>query len=148
MRVSTVQKLVLITGMVFSQGAAAGEFSVACSYTNENVKGCANKIADLVTDKFVAKFPAAEYQIFVHSDIHNYTDGGYAAYAVAGVVPKGLGQFPISKFASSNINGTNKMFTRIQLADQELKTFRKAVSNLMEQCEISPTCDVYVPRKQ
>jgi len=139
--------LLTSSGLAFQSGALAGEFSVNCSYNNDNLQECANLVTDIVTDKFTAKFPATKYQIFVHSNVHSYTNGGYAAYAVAGVVPKRSGQFPKRAFSASNINRGNESFSRVQLAEKELETYRDAVRNLMEQCDISPTCDVYSPRK-
>lgn len=123
--------------------ASAGEFSVACSYTNDNLQKCASAISDIVTDKFIEKFPATKYQIFVHSDILGFTDGGYSAYSISGVIPKNSAQFPLNRFSSTKINRSNKKFSAVELANVELETFRSAVNSLMEQCEISPTCDVY-----
>lgn len=129
--------------LLTSQLAFAGGFSVFCSYKNDNLQKCANVVADIVTDKFVAKFPVAKFQIFVHSNIHSYTNGGYTAYAVAGVVPYGSAQFPVRTFSNSSTNGTDRRFTAVELANEELSVYRAAVTNLMEQCEISPSCDVY-----
>lgn len=125
--------------------AMAGEFSVSCSFSNENLRQCATVINDLVTDKFLAKYPASRFQIFVHSNIVGFTSGGYGAYAVAGVIPAGSGRFPVHRFSSTNINGSNTKFSQIDLAKTELSTYRAAVRNLMERCEISPTCDVDTP---
>ena len=128
--------------------ACAGEFAVNCSYKNDNLKNCASKVSDIITDKFIAKFPVTRFQIFVHSNVHSYTNGGFSAYAVAGVVPKNSGQFPLNRFSSSNINGTDKIFSQIDLAKYELDTFRSAIKSLMDQCEVSPDCDVYDSRDE
>lgn len=132
----------------FGSSAMAGEFSTFCSYTNSNLQKCADVIADLVTDKFIARYPAAQFQIFIHSNIHYYSSGGYSAYAMAGVIPKDSAQFPVRLFSNTNINGSDRKFTGPQLAEQELVTYRAAVRNLMERCEASPTCDVYTPRSK
>lgn len=131
-----------------AQLASAGEFSVACSYKNTNLEECASVVADIVTDKFIAKFPAKKFQIFVHSNVHSYTNGGYTAYAVTGVVPHGSGQFPVDRYSSTSTNGTDKKFTNLELAKVELENFRAVVTNLMNECEISPTCDVYRVRNK
>ncbi|QDZ29349.1 hypothetical protein [Noviherbaspirillum sp. UKPF54] len=138
---------VAVASLLATQIAYAGDFNVACSYKNDNLQRCASVIADIVTDKFIAKFPATKYQIFVHSNIMSFTNGGYSAYAIAGVVPKNSGQFPMNRFANTNINGTDKKFSAVELANYELETYRSAVKSLMEQCEISPSCDVYIPRE-
>ena len=84
-----------------------------------------------------------KYQIFVHSSVVGFTNGGYGAYAVSGVIPAGSGRFPVHTFSNTNINGSDTRFSQIDLSKVELTTYRAAVQNLMEQCEISPTCDVY-----
>ncbi|MCP4348649.1 MAG: hypothetical protein GY795_24485 [Desulfobacterales bacterium] len=126
-----------------SQIVFAGKFSVSCSYKNDSLQKCASIISDIVTEKFTAKFPATHFQIFVHSSVMGFTNGGYSAYAIAGVIPKNSNQFPNRTFSSTSINGTVKKFTAIQLSNIEMETYRSAVQNFMDQCEISPNCDVY-----
>ena len=130
----------------FHLSANAGEFSVFCTYQNNNLSKCAGIISDIVTDKFTIKFPASKFQIFVHSNIHNYTNGGYAAYALAGVAPRGSGIFPVQYYSKTAVNGTDVVFNTVQLAELELQNYRSAVQNLMNACEISPACDVYTSR--
>lgn len=134
--------------LVATKIAFAGDFSVSCSYKNDNLSKCASVLSDVVTDKFISKFPADKFQIFVHSNVMGFSDGGYSAYAVSGVIPKNSDQFPIRTFSSTNINGNDKKFNQIELATQELITYRSAVKSLMEQCEISPNCDVFTARKK
>ncbi len=138
--------LSVVVSLATAQGAHAGEFSVSCSYKNDNIEKCASVLSDVVTDKFVAKYSAAKFQIFVHSSIFGFTDGGYSAYAVAGVVPKNSGQFPLRTFSSTSVNSNNKKFSAVELAGFELDVYRSAVRSLMEQCQISADCDVYNPR--
>ena len=125
--------------------AHAGAFNVMCSYNSENLSACADIVSDIVTDKFPAKFPNQAFTIFVHSDIHSYSAGGYVAYAVAGVVPKGSSQFPVLRFSSSKLE-RQKRGDVLTLANVERENFRDAVKQLMDQCEVSPTCDIYIPR--
>lgn len=134
--------------LLTAQASHSGEFSVTCSYTNDNIGKCASVLTDLVTDKFIAKFPSTKYEIFVHSNMLSFSDGGFASYAVAGVVLRNSGQFPLNRFSSTKINGTDKNFNAVDLANYELQVYRSAVKSLMDQCEISPDCNVYIPRKQ
>lgn len=133
--------------MVAMGPAVAAEFRVQCSYTNDNLRACASAVADIVTDKFTDKFPVARFEIFVHSHVTGFETGGFAAYAVAGVVPRASGQFPANRFLYSMMNGAPRRFSQIDLAKSELEVYRAAVKNLMDRCEISPECDVYVPFK-
>jgi len=98
MKNKLIQVALASAGLTFFQGAVAGQFSVFCSYQNDNIQECAEVVSNIVTDKFTARFPAKKYQIFVHSNIHSYTNGGYAAYAVTGVILKGSDQFPEKRF--------------------------------------------------
>lgn len=123
----------------------ASEFSVTCSYSSESLSKCAAVISDIVTEKFIAKFSADDYQIFVHSNIHSYSDGGYVAYAVSGVVPKSSGEFPLRRFSTTRMN-REKRASLLELAEVEKYNYRDAVKQLMDYCEISPACDVYISR--
>jgi|SRR5690606_20525601 len=129
-------------------GAHAGEFSVFCSYKNDNLTKCASVISDIVTDKFIAKYPASKYQIFLYSNIHSFTNGGYSAYAISGVIPRGSAMFPVRYYSSTSINGGDKIFGAVQLAEFERDIYRTAAKSLMEACEISPNCDVYQERSK
>jgi hypothetical protein len=142
---SIVISIVLGSTLVASMPAEAGEFRVACSYKFDTLSRCADAIPDLVTDKYLAKFPAKKFSIFVHSDIHSYSNGGYVAYAVAGVVPTSSGQFPYKRFSATTME-KEKRADQIKLAEAEKENFRDAVKQLMDSCEISPTCDVYSPK--
>lgn len=130
----------------FSGVTQAGEFSVFCTYKNENIQKCANVISDIVSDKFVEKFSAAKYQIFLHSNIHSFTNGGYSSYAIAGVVQRGSWDFPARYYSNTNINGSDKVFSAVQIAEIELASYRSAAKSLMDACEVSPNCDIYAAR--
>jgi hypothetical protein len=124
--------------------AKAGEFRVACSYKFDTLSRCADAVSDIVTDKYLAKFPAKKFSIFVHSDIHSYSNGGYVAYAVAGVIPTSSDQFPHKRFSATTLEKA-KRADQIELAEVEKENFRDAVKQLMDSCEISPTFDIYIP---
>ncbi|MCK7499002.1 MAG: hypothetical protein MZW92_57225 [Comamonadaceae bacterium] len=134
-------------GALCQATAAAGTFRVACSYENDNLSKCASVVSDIVTDKFIAKFPSDRYSIFVHSDIHSYSNGGYVAYAVTGVVPTGSSQFPIRRFSATTLE-REKRADRAKLGEVELENFRDAVKQLMDHCDLSPDCDIYIPSKR
>ncbi len=122
--------------------AEAGEFRVSCSYKFDSLLRCADAVSDIVTEKYIAKFPAKKFTIFVHSNIHAYSNGGYVAYAVAGVVPTASDQFPRKRFSTTTMERERRA-TQIELAEVEKENFREAVKQLMDNCEISPNCDVY-----
>jgi hypothetical protein len=143
MKLSKFCSMALAALAIVAVPARAGDFNVFCSYTNENLQKCAAVVSDIVTDKFTQKFPATKFQVFVHSHMQAFTDGGYAAYAVAGVIPKGSGEFPDYRVSTTNIDGTSKMFSGVQLAEIEKSNYRSAVRALMEKCEISPSCEIY-----
>lgn len=143
MKTSSIGLVAAAYMMVSGQNAVAGEFSVSCYFKNSNIAKCASVISDLVTDKFIARFPASKFQIFVFSDVHRYTNGGFAAYAVAGVIPRGSNQFPLQHFSSSLVNRGDKKFDALELSKFELEVYRSATKGLMDECEISPNCDVF-----
>lgn len=92
--------LILPILLAMAQPAVAGEFSVRCAYVNQNLDNCASSIKDIVTDKFTEKYRSDKYQIFVHSYVTGYSNGGFTSYAVTGVVLKGSNDFPLRRFSS------------------------------------------------
>lgn len=140
---NTLRPLMMAMSLASAQAAFAGEFSVSCSYTNDNLSKCASNISDIVSDKFIAKFPATQFAIFVHSYASSFTNGGFSTYAVAGVIKKNSGQFPNRTFSSVMVNSNDKEVGRIELAKKELENYRSAVQYLMDACELSPNCDIY-----
>lgn len=141
-----MKRLFVAVALLASLNAGAGQFSITCTYQNE-IDSCARLVSDLVTEKFVAKFPALRFSIFVHSNIHSYSNGGYAAYAVTGVIPKDSNQFPANRYATTTFDREKRLDT-LELSWIEKENFRDAVKVLMDKCEISPTCDVYSPIKK
>lgn len=137
----------LATGALILVAAAAqaGPFRMVCSYQYESLSKCAEMTNDIVTERFTAKFPADRFTIFVHSDLHSYSNGGYVAYAVAGVVPTGSLQFPLRRYSTTTFERERRA-DHLRLAEVEKENFRDAVKQLMDKCDLSPTCDVYVPR--
>ena len=127
-------------------GTADDKFSVACSIKNENLSRCALLVADIVTAKFTARFPSTSYEIFAHSNIQEFSNGGFSAYAIVGVIPRNSGQFPLRTYSSTTIDGSGKIYSLVELSEIELRVYRQAVSNMMERCEISPKCDIYKSR--
>jgi len=79
--------LVVFLGICFP--VLAGEFK--CHAFGDS--GCAHLINDVVTDKFIDKFPAKKYEIVVIYQFQIYSDGGGVGYAVAGVAPVLEGQY-------------------------------------------------------
>lgn len=136
-----------VMSLAITRTALASDFSVTCSFKNDNLEKCASVISDIVSDKFIAKYPANRFQIFIHSNVMGYPVGGYSAYAIAGVIPRNSAHFPANRFETTDINGTDRKFSWVELANIELKVYRTAVQALMDQCEISPACDVYIARK-
>jgi len=138
--------LLALFGACLQISAYAGTFRVTCSYEAESLSACASVVSDLVTDKFIAKFPDSQFSIFVHSDMHSYSNGGYVAYALAGVVPTGSSQFPLRRFSATTME-RQKRADHVTRAAVERENFRDAVKQLMDKCELSPSCDVYSARK-
>lgn len=141
-----IKQIAALTLALVASYATAGEFRISCAYKNDNLQKCATVVADLVSDKFIKRFPATKFSIFVYSHISSFSNGGYSAHAVSGVIPGRSNEFPKGRFSVNDSDTSNKPFTEEELAEIELKIFRKVVQNLMEQCEISPNCDVYSPR--
>lgn len=125
-----------------SRAYATTDFNVECRNNNAQVLNCSVLISDLVTEKFAQQFPADTYAIFLLSDVEAHAAGGYIAYAISGVVARGVQQFPLQRFTVTTTDRGPKADER-QLLVAEVETLRDAVRALMNSCDRSPTCDVF-----
>jgi hypothetical protein len=146
MQTSTVLSIVFSASLLALgvPRANAGQFGTHCFHESDAIAkaGCAHLLSDIVTDKFTAKYPATKFEIFVTSYSDKLTNGGYFAYAVAGVIPRSeLDLFPKQRVNRMllEVNGDP---TPAQLGEQEEKAIRSAVGSLMKFCEALPTCDL------
>lgn len=110
--------------------------------------GCSEHITNVVTEKFTAKFPAKKYKIVVIYDFHTYSDGGGVGFAAAGVAPRLEGKYsdrslvPKWRFiATTRIDNTRKL-SPYDKTNEKIELIQRAVQNLMEDCERSPSCDI------
>jgi hypothetical protein len=122
----------------------AGEFNVVCYTFHKNVSPCAENIADIVTEKFTAKFPASKYSIWIYSNAMPFPSGEYVAWAESAVIRRGSTKFPLRRSATSKIGRDNISNSLLPVANLELEVFRSVVTRMMEQCEVSPSCALTV----
>lgn len=122
----------------------AGEFRLSCF---SDVSDCADKVSHIVTDKFTKKFPANRFQIAVIAEFQKYSDGGGVGYAIAGVttIPKDKSTIiPKNRYASTT-RIVNSNISAYDVTKETEELLRRAVENLMADCDRSPSCDVYIP---
>jgi len=130
-----------LAGML-SMSCFAGQFRVACY---GDVYDCAPKVADIVTDKFIKSFPASKFTIVAIVDFQRYSAGGGVGYAVAGVSQNAKGeptQVPLKRF-SPTIRVTDGNVSPSQVTRELDELLRRAVEEMMAECERSPNCDIY-----
>jgi hypothetical protein len=123
--------------------ARAGDFNTNCSYVTEALAPCGEVFADIVTDRFIERFPVERYEIFVFSNVETNQAGDLLAYAVAGVVLHGSNDFPRRRFQSSRVLAKGD-YTAGQLDEHELIVARDAVAWMMEKCGQTPSCEVFM----
>ena len=124
-------------------------FSAHCF---SNVPKCSDSISDIVTEKFMARFPSDKWRIVIFSEAHHYSDGTAVAFSLAGVAPRTLAadgklftQFPANRFTRS-FKTDGSVSTR-EVHRLELQLLRSAVEDLMAECDRQPRCDVYTPQR-
>src|SRR4051812_18917824 len=92
---------------------------------------CKGLFSDLLTQKFLARFPSDKWEIFVYADTYPFGDGKATSQAVVGVVP-----IPKEKFiyfpnqTSSHIVTTPRLSGGYDKQDVVRKTIRRAVEKL------------------
>ncbi|MCK7497753.1 MAG: hypothetical protein MZW92_48575 [Comamonadaceae bacterium] len=66
---------------------------------------------------------------------------------MTGVIPTGSSQFPIRRFSATTLEKREACRSSPKLGEVELENFRDAVKQLMDHCDLSPDCDIYIPSK-
>jgi len=117
-----------------------GETSGSSCRTNVE---CKELYSDLVTEKFLARFPPDKWEIFVHADTYAFGDGKATSHAIVGVVPISREKFAyFPNQTSSHIVTTPRISSAYDKQDVERKTIRRAVGNLMANCNERKNCDL------
>jgi hypothetical protein len=104
---------------------------------------CQGLFNDLVTQKFLARFPSDKWQIFVYADTYPFGDGKATSQAVVGVVPMSKERFIyFPNQTSSHIVTTPRLSSGYDKQDIERKTIRRAIEKLMASCNELKNCDL------
>lgn len=128
-----------------SQVAVAGTFNfkgTSETLTNADLDG---KLGDLVTDKFIEKYPSKKWTIYVQTSTGNSNSNGSTLYFVSvGVAPKNLNGLQPAEKSWSRITHNN-IVVNASLKDKKpllVKEVRLALQDMMDTCEKSPSCDI------
>jgi len=79
-----MKKILVLAVLLFaSVSSYAGNFAFTC---HADVS-CKDLFPDMVTDKFMEKFPNDQWAIFVIGRMSPFSDGAGVSYAEVGVVP-------------------------------------------------------------
>jgi hypothetical protein len=131
--------ILLVAVFGFSMNAHSETANSTC---RANVE-CTGLFNDLVTDKFLAKFPSDRWTIFVYADTYVFGDGKATSQAVVGVVPISKEKFIyFPNQTSSHIVTTPRLSAGYDKQDVERKTIRRAVEKLMASCNEVKNCEL------
>lgn len=136
-----MSRLLILLAAVFGFSIHAyGETPASTCRANVECKGLFN---ELVTDKFLARFPPDKWSIFVYADTYVFGDGKATSQAVVGVVPVSKEKFAyFPNQTSSHIVTTPRLSSGYDKQDVERKTIRRAVEKLMASCNELKNCDL------
>lgn len=137
-------RLLLFMFLFVSSNAIAGEFRIHCFYDQGR---CSALITDIVSDRFLARYPPDKWQIIVISEVHRFSNGGGTAFAVTGVSPFSSGSkstsIPAYRFSSVvNVPGPRQLTSR-ESVDELEGVVRRAVESMMTACETSRECRLH-----
>jgi hypothetical protein len=126
----------------FSAASVAGTFNTHCF---GSIDDCSSKIADLITDKFIATFPSDKWTIVIVNDFHVFSDGGGAGFSVVGVVPRQkITSVPKKRFNRiTTIGGRN--INAYEATKYNVEILRLAVQDMMAACDQTKNCTIYMP---
>jgi hypothetical protein len=129
----------LLAGLALSIPGYSQTLSSTCR-ANVECKGLFN---DLLTDKFLARFPADKWEVFVYADTLPFGDGRATSQAIVGVVPVSKEKFAyFPNQTSSHLITTPRVSNAFDKKDVERKTIRRAVEKLMASCNELKNCDL------
>lgn len=136
-----MSRLLIFLVAVF--GCSINAYSETTSSTCRANVECKGLFNELVTDKFLARFPPDKWEIFVYADTFVFGDGKATSQAVVGVVPISKEKFVyFPNQTSSHIVTTPRLGTGYDKQDVERKTIRRAVEKLMVSCNEQKNCDL------
>ncbi|MGZ3239864.1 MAG: hypothetical protein ACXWIN_02560 [Burkholderiaceae bacterium] len=131
--------ILLVAVFGFSINAYSETTGSTCR-ANVECKGLFN---ELLTDKFLDRFPPDKWEIFVYADTYAFGDGKAISQAVVGVVPISKEKFVyFPNQTSSHIVTTPRLSKGYDQEDVERKTIRRAVEKLMASCNEQKNCDL------
>jgi hypothetical protein len=132
--------------------AAAAMDHTYSAHCFSGIPSCAESINDLVTDRFIARFPSDKWRIVIFSDVHQYSDKSAVAVALAGVAPRTKGQdgrsatqFPVNRFVRTI--KSDGAVGPMDMQNLERAVIRDAIEDLMAKCDLLSKCDVYTPQE-
>lgn len=134
-------KKTIVIGLlsIFSAYANAGEFRISCNTSVD----CNNLVNDLVSDKFINRYPAKKWEIYVLSDSLQYTNTGVSGMALVAVRPRradGLSVVPERRFfyhmKNPSINNPHEK------NNFEREMIRAGVEYMMAECDSKPNCNI------
>lgn len=132
--------ILLFAILLITNNSFAGTFRYACGASEVNCDGLFN---DIVTDKYIAHYPAEKFEIFVYSKNVPYSDGSGVTQTIVGVVERNNStytHFPNSWWTRTdyfeNMGNAYKKTERLQ------QSVRTAIQNMMAACQDSPNCKI------
>jgi hypothetical protein len=136
---NTLVALLLATA---TSAATAGQFLAIGSGNGIEL---ADAVADLVSDKFTARYPVSRYAIHVIYDFQGHGDAGGVGFAVAGVVPRVKDSdwvyAPLDRFVVTRRVDAGRLSAH-ERQRLSVETIREAVAQMMQACASSPNCDI------
>lgn len=134
-------KKTIVIGLlsILTAYANAGEFRYSCS-TNVD---CNNLFTDLVSEKFMNRYPAKNWEIYVLSDSLQYTNAGASGVALVGVRRyRADGLFVVPKQRYARHQYSPSVSNSYEQNDFERQMIRNALEVMMADCDSKPNCNI------
>lgn len=135
-----MKELLIVAALaVLSSAASAGNFSYYC----DTEVSCNQLFNDLVTDKFIKKYPDGKWEIFVLTSMAHFSDGSASGTAIIGVRPlrkDDLNVLPTRKFYRNGYR--ENLENTYAFKEFEKNLIRNAITDMMAKCDDTPSCDI------
>lgn len=124
---------------VFSTAASAGNFTYYC----DTEVSCKQLFNDLVTDKFIKKYPDTKWEIFVLTSMAHFSDSSASGSAIIGVRPLRKDDLNVLPTRMFHRNGYREhLESTYDFNAFEKNLIRSGITDMMAKCDNTPNCDI------
>lgn len=133
-----------VVALLFSSKVSAENiYPMSChAVTTPLANECGRLFQEVITPKFMAKYPAKSFELFVHAHTTNFKDGTKVIQVTTGVVRRGRNEFPGRRYNNAVILDPVRSHTPEYISASEIDAARRTIRVIM--ADLERGIDAYV----